>query len=247
VAGAIIPLLLGLGALACLGRAPSTGTGSDSLSITTLAFVSFLIAGGFLFLGSKWMAAVRFPVAFLVLMIPLPGVAVDYLETMSKLASAEAADLFFNIFGMPVLRDGVNFQLPGFAIRVAQECSGIHSSLVLLITSILASHLLLKTGWRRPLLVAFVIPLGILRNGFRIAVIGWLCVHVGHEMIDSPIHHQGGPLFFALSLIPLFLLLWMLRKSEATAARKLDPAPSANERNADPSAGISKSAAGLGS
>jgi hypothetical protein len=33
-------------------------------------------------------------------------------------------------------------------------------------------------------------------------------------MIDSPIHHQGGPLFFALSLIPFFLLLLFLRKSE---------------------------------
>jgi hypothetical protein len=31
-------------------------------------------------------------------------------------------------------------------------------------------------------------------------------------MIDSPIHHKGGPLFFALSLIPLYLLLWWLRR-----------------------------------
>ena len=33
-------------------------------------------------------------------------------------------------------------------------------------------------------------------------------------MIDSPIHHRGGPLFFALSLVPLFLLLWWLRRQE---------------------------------
>ena len=62
--------------------------------------------------------------------------------------------------------------------------------------------------------MAFVIPLGILRNGFRILVIGLLCVHVGPHMIDSPIHHQGGPFFFALSLVPLFLLLWWLRRQE---------------------------------
>ncbi len=33
-------------------------------------------------------------------------------------------------------------------------------------------------------------------------------------MIDSPIHRRGGPLFFALSLVPLFLLAWWLRGQE---------------------------------
>ena len=82
------------------------------------------------------------------------------------------------------------------------------------ITSVLASHLFLKSPWRRLVLVALVIPLGILRNGFRILVIELLCVHVGPHMIDSINHRQGGPLFFALSLVPLFLLLWWLRHKE---------------------------------
>jgi hypothetical protein len=52
-------------------------------------------------------------------------------------------------------------------------------------------------------LVAFVMPLAIVRKGFRILVIGLLCVHIGPHMKDSFIHHRGGPIFFALSLIPL--------------------------------------------
>jgi len=75
--------------------------------------------------------------------------------------------------------------------------------------------MLLTSTWRRAVLVAFVIPLGIVRNGFRILVIGLLCVHIGPHMIDSVIHHRGGPIFFALSLIPLFLLLIWLRRSES--------------------------------
>ena len=159
-----------------------------------LAFVSFVAAGGFLFLGSKWMAAAAFPVAFLIFMVPLPDAAVDWLEKASVLASAEAAALFFNMAGTPLVRHGTVFELPGIVLQVAQECSGIRSSWVLFITSLLASHLFLRTRWRRIVLVAFVIPLGILRNGFRILVIGLLCVHVGPHMIDSPIHHRGGPL-----------------------------------------------------
>jgi exosortase/archaeosortase family protein len=112
------------------------------------------------------------------------------------------------------VRHGTVFELPGIVLRVAQECSGIRSSWVLFITGLLASHLFLRTRWRRVALVAFLIPLGILRNGFRIFVIGMLCVHIGPWMIDSPLHHQGGPIFFALSLVPLFLLLLWLRRQE---------------------------------
>src|SRR6185437_2538218 len=88
------------------------------------------------------------------------------------------------------------------------------SSLVLLMTSIVAANLFLKTTWRRFVLVAFVIPLGILRNGFRILVICLLCANIGPQMIQSPIHTRGGPLFFALSMVPFLLLVFWLHRSE---------------------------------
>jgi exosortase C (VPDSG-CTERM-specific) len=187
---------------------------NDGLALVALAFISFIAAGGFLFLGSKWMAAAAFPVAFLIFMIPLPDAVVDWLEKASMLASADAAAMYFDLTGTAMVRHGTVFELPGIVLQVTQECSGIHSSWVLFIASLLASHVFLRTRWRRVVLVAFVIPLGILRNGFRILVIGLLCVHVGPQMIDSPIHHRGGPLFFALSLAPLFLLVWWLRRRE---------------------------------
>jgi exosortase C (VPDSG-CTERM-specific) len=187
---------------------------NDGLALAALAFVSFVAAGGFLFLGARWMAASAFPVAFLIFMVPLPDAAVDWLENASMLASAEAAALYFNVAGTPMVRHGTVFELQGIVLQVARECSGIRSSWVLFIAGLLASHLFLKTRWRRIVLVAFVIPLGILRNGFRVFVIGLLCVHIGPYMIDSMIHRQGGPFFFALSLVPLFLLLWWLRRQE---------------------------------
>jgi hypothetical protein len=39
-------------------------------------------------------------------------------------------------------------------------------------------------------------------------------MRLGPEMIHSPIHRQGGPVFFALSLMPFFLLLIVLWKSD---------------------------------
>ena len=233
---ALLPLLGGLAALITIWALRLTVplSHNDIFALTAFAFICFLVAGGFVFMGQRWMAAAAFPFAFLLFMVPLPSGAVDWLETASMYASAEAAAMFLSVSGIPLLRDGLVFQIPGITIEVAQECSGIRSSWVLFITSVLASHMFLESAWRRVILVAFVIPLGILRNGLRILVIALLCVHVGRHMIDSIIHHRGGPLFFGLSLVPLFLLLWWLRRGErrptAGFTGREEPALSAVER-----------------
>jgi exosortase C (VPDSG-CTERM-specific) len=187
---------------------------NDHLALTAFAFVGFLSAGGLLFLGTEWMASAAFPFAFLLFIVPLPDVIARGFETLSMRASATVAAWFFELAGTPFVRDGQTITLPGIVLEVAKECSGIRSSWVLFITGLLASHLFLRSPWRRIVLVAFVIPLGIVRNGFRILVIGLLCVHLGPQMIHSPIHNQGGPLFFALSLGPFFSFLWWLRRRE---------------------------------
>ena len=186
----------------------------DHLALTMLAYVSFIVASGFLFLGSPWMRAAAFPVAFLIFMVPLPDAAVNWLELALVAASADAATWMFNVTGTPMYREGTILTLPGIVLEVARECSGIRSTVVLFITSVLASNLFLQSTSRRIALVAFVIPLAIVRNGFRILVIGLLCVHIGPHMIDSFIHHRGGPIFFALSLIPLALILFWLRRHD---------------------------------
>jgi exosortase C (VPDSG-CTERM-specific) len=213
----IVSLAAGLGLLAFtysldfVGRSPANG---DRLVLLTLSFLCCLAAGVFFFFGRDWMRAAAFPLAYLIFMVPMPDAMADVLETASKSAAAEVANLLFQLSGTPFLRAGPVFQLPNITIEVAQECSGIRSSWVLFMTSILAANLFLKTPWRRFALVAFVIPLGILRNGFRILVIGLLCVNVGPQMIHSIIHRRGGPVFFVLSLVPLLLMLWWLRRGD---------------------------------
>jgi exosortase C (VPDSG-CTERM-specific) len=200
-----------------IGRAPME---NGRLALLTLSFVCCLAAGGFFFLGRNWMRAAAFPLAYLLFMVPMPDAMADALESASKYASAEVANVLFHLSGTPFLREGLVFQLSNITIEVAQECSGIRSSWILLITSVLAANLFLKTPWRRFALVAFVIPLAILRNGFRILVIGLLCVNVGPQMIHSVIHRRGGPLFFVLSLVPLLLFLAWLHKGEIRTSAK---------------------------
>jgi exosortase C (VPDSG-CTERM-specific) len=220
-------LVLALGALGTALALKFNGPAlsrNDHLGLLTFSFLCFLICGAFFFLGRRWVAAAAFPVAFLLFMIPLPDAAVNALEWGSQKASAEAVNVYFKLAGLPFIRNEDVFWIPGMPLRVARECSGIRSSWVLLITSLIAAHLFLRSPWRRTIFVLLVIPLGILRNGFRILVLGWLCVHIDPSMIDSFIHHRGGPIFFVLSLVPLFLILWLLRRGENLQARKIPDA-----------------------
>jgi exosortase C (VPDSG-CTERM-specific) len=187
----------------------------DSLFLATLSFLSMFAGLCAWFLGRQLLRAIAFPLCFLLLMAPLPLSLSNALESMLQHASAAVAYAFFEVSGTPIYaRSNLDFQLPGMTINVAPECSGLHSSLALFITSLLAGFIFLRSTWTRTILCLAVVPLGIIRNAFRIFTVGELCVHIGPQMIDSYIHRTGGWMFFLVSLGPFFLILLLLARSE---------------------------------
>lgn len=193
----------------------------DTLALRTLAFVFGWIGIAVWALGGRFMRGLVFPAAFLLFMTPLPPDLVELIEHGLQHASAEVSAWLFPLADIPFFRTGLSFQLPNVTVEVAPECSGIRSSLVLFITSLVAGKLLLDKPWQRALLTLLVIPLGIFRNAFRIVTLGWLCTHYGPDMIHSPIHHRGGPVFFAISLLPLLAMLVIFRRlGKRSAIRK---------------------------
>jgi exosortase len=115
---------------------------------------------------------------------------------------------------MPVLRDACVFHLPGISIEVAPQCSGIRSSLALVITCVLAGHMFLETTWKKALLVLAVLPITMLKNGIRIVTLSVLAVYVDRGFLESSLHRDGGILFFILALLLMAPILFVLRKSE---------------------------------
>lgn len=184
------------------------------LAINILAFLLLFTAVTFFFLGKAFVRTYACPISLLAFMIPFPTIFREWIDTVLQHGSAVFAGWFFNITGAPVIRDGLSFHLPNIILHVAPECSGIHSTLVLTIVSVAGAWLFLGSPWKRTVLVLAVIPLALIRNGFRIFVLGRLCIAYGPHMLDTAIHHHGGPLFFALSLVPFFLLLVFLRRTE---------------------------------
>lgn len=227
---AVVPVLLAAAALSLRWQANARGAQlppDDALAASAFAFVSLVIAACLAFLGRRATRAMAFPLAMLVFLSPIPTGAMELIKLFFREGSAAVACGFLVTAGVPVFRQDLLLQLPTITMEVADECSGIRSTLVLFITSLLAGHLFLNSPWRRAVLILVVIPIAVLRNGLRIFTIGMLCVHVDPSMINSAIHKHGGPLFFALSLVPFLALLAWMRHSErskrAAEAAKAKP------------------------
>lgn len=207
--------------------AAPTADVNDILSPLILSFVSGVVGICALAAGRRGLRAMWFPLLLLVFMVPLPTPAVHAVSVLLQEWSADAASAMLGLTGIPLYREGLVFRFPGLVVEVAEECSGIHSSLVLLITGLLAGHLFLGTAWRRIVLVLAVLPIGVLRNGLRVTVISTLTETVDRGIIDGPLHHHGGPIFFVLSLLMLFGVLFALRRGErcpGTGGRGAAPA-----------------------
>ena len=110
---------------------------NDYLSFTGYAFVFLLAAVTLATLGSTFTASIAFPLSFLLFMVPFPDQVTVWLEIGSQYASAEVYSWMMDLSQATYFRQGLIFALPNLTIQVAQECSGIRSSLVLFITRLL--------------------------------------------------------------------------------------------------------------
>jgi exosortase len=179
----------------------------------------FLWIGAFaLFWGRHAFRAACFSLLFLLFAVPIPEPVLSKVIFLLQKGSSDAAEVFFRLGGVPYLRQGFVFQLPGVAIRVAEECSGIRSTLALLITTVLAGHLFLKSSWKKLLLCVVVVPLAILKNGLRIMTLSTLAIYVNPGFLHGDLHKHGGIVFFVIALVPLALLLMWLQRSESPSS-----------------------------
>jgi exosortase len=214
--------LLALGGGAALASYFAGGASSQGLQLSgyILSLVLFWAAGFCLLFGRAASKAGSFPLLFLFLMVPIPHFLLDRIIYALQVGSAGITESFFNLFGVPVLRDGLIFHLARVSIEVSQECSGIRSSMALLIVALLVTHFYLRTFWKKILFLASGLFMMILKNGIRIVTLTMLAVYVDPSFLYGRLHHAGGVLFFLLGLLLLWPLLGLLQRGETRPARK---------------------------
>jgi exosortase len=223
-------LLLLAVAFAWLVRNPLPLSSNDTLSLWMSFFTVWLVLAFALCFGIEAFRVAAFPLLFLFLMIPIPDLVLDRIIWLLQTFSTDMTFLLLKAANVPVQRMGFVLSLPGIDIEVARECSGIRSSLILLIVTLILGHLFLQSGWRQVLLGVLVLPITIAKNGLRIFSLSTLAVYQDPAFLTGSLHRNGGILFFALALGVVILIVWRLNKLEKKSPKKLQHDPYFSDR-----------------
>jgi exosortase len=209
-----ILFLILLGAFACAGWYSISLTASGYISLWFFLFAICCLSAFTFSYGIRAFQAAAFPLLFLLLIVPLPDSLLEGAIAALQNGSAVVACWLFGAAHIPYVRHGIVLALPRINIYVAEECSGIRSSMVLLLCGLVLGHLYLKSFWSKVILTLAVFPLMAAKNGLRIFVLSTLGMYVDPSFLSGRLHHHGGFIFFGLAFVGLFGLIWCLQRFE---------------------------------
>jgi len=171
-----------------------------------------MLLGTFLLLQG-WRAArhMWFPIFFLAFMVPLPGFIVDALTNpLKQQVSVIAEDLVYWA-GFPIARSGVVLVIGPYQLLVADACSGLHSLISMSAMGLLYVFLSRHTSVARSaILVASLLPIAFASNVVRVVVLVLVTYFLGDEAGQGFIHGFSGVFLFAVGLLLLFLIDYLL-------------------------------------
>jgi exosortase len=160
-------------------------------------------AGIWLVLGTAFVRVAWFPMGFLWLMAPLPGPVLNEATQRAQMLSTALADKLLHLMGFGPTLIGNIIQMDDYSLFVDVPCSGFKLLLALLTFSAAFAFLVDGTKAKRLALFAFSVPLALLVNSVRIALIG-----VVGECVGAPaahlFHDWSGLITLTLGFAALF-------------------------------------------
>ena len=179
-----------------------------SLLITIVGIVLLL-------LGTPFLRALWFPIAYLSFMLTIWGTFIARLQMPLQTFSAMMAAKLIHFAGIPVYRESVYISLPNITLQVASVCSGVGNLISVLAIGIPLAYLTLKSWPRRIILVFGAVIIAILGNGLRVALIGTLAYYDMAGDLHGPYHLLQAMLVSFIGFFALFAGAWILAKGPA--------------------------------
>lgn len=159
-----------------------------------------VIAGMLLFLfGWAHLRVLIFPLAFLLLMIPLPAIIFNQIAFPLQLLASRAGEFAITTADIPVLREGNVLVLANTTLEVAEACSGIRSLISLLTLGIVFGYFTDSRGWVRTIIAVSTIPVAIISNGARVAGTGIAAHRWGPSVAQGFFHEFSGWVVFMVA------------------------------------------------
>jgi exosortase len=168
--------------------------------------------------GGRMLRAVLFPIAFLIVMVPLPSILFYAVAFPLQSLAAQNAAWVLERLGVPVLLDGNVIHLSDISLGVTEACSGIRSLVSLLSLALGWAYLTLRGPGAMSLFVASAVPITILANAGRVVLTGVIGQSFGRAYAEGFFHTFSGWLIFVFAFVCLFgvhaALRWVWRRWE---------------------------------
>jgi exosortase B len=163
----------------------------------------FVLAGLMLFFGgAQALKAVRFPLFFMIFMIPLPAELVSAVTAPLKMAVSSVATNALYALGYPVGRSGVIITVGQYQLLVADACAGLNSMFTLESLGLLYMNLMsYKSVSRNVALALLIVPISFVANITRVIILVLVTYHFGDEAGQGFVHGFAGMVLFLVALI----------------------------------------------
>jgi exosortase D (VPLPA-CTERM-specific) len=184
----------------------ATGSYTACIYAAILGIIGFVWSS----LGSKAMKTLMPPMVYLFFMVPLP--VAFYISTSAEMQlwSSKLGMAMISLFHVPASLDGNVIVLASARLEVAEACNGLRYLFPLISFAFLISMLIEDRFWKKALIVISSVPIAIVMNAGRIAMIAVLLDRFNIDTTTGPAHDFEGFAVFALCVALLFAEVWFL-------------------------------------
>ena len=178
------------------------GRALDIIYFETGAFV-WALAGMILMVGGvKLLNYIKFPLFFMLFMIPLPNTLIGPLTGAMKIAVSSATVTILGWADLPVARSGVIISLGQYQLLVADACSGMRTLFMLEALGVLYLNLVhYSSRLRNIVLPILIIPISFTANVVRVIILSLITYYLGSEAGQGFLHGFAGMVLFLAGLL----------------------------------------------
>jgi len=178
---------------------------AGAVAVVSRIMIVFSLIGLTLFtLGNSIFSLIRFPLAYLIFMVPVPDSMYNLLAFPLQLFATRVSALVIKALTIPAFREGNMLYFAQTQLEVAEACSGLRSIMSFIMLSFLFAYMMDNIYWKRITIILSAIPLAIFANILRVTGTGILAHFYGEKVARGFLHEFSGLAVFAFGFVLLF-------------------------------------------
>ena len=194
------PFLPALAVIAALGALWLLGELASVLVVAQFAITLMVPAVLWAALGTEFVRALAFPLAFLLFAVPFGEAFIPKMMNWT----ADFTVLAIRLSGVPIFREGNRFMIPSGAWSVVEACSGIRYLIASMVAGALFAYLTYRSNLRRWAFFGLSIVVPVVANWLRAYIIVMLGHLSGNRIAVGVDHLIYGWIFFGVVIAALY-------------------------------------------